>query len=355
MVSETSTALRTELERLAELTARVGGDALLTQGSTGNSSIKLDGVLWIKASGKWMADALDQDIQIPLDLAAIRSQCLQQNIDPATRYPEASLETAMHAVLPHRVVLHVHCVHTIAWAVRQDAADQLQCQLQGLRWQFIPYTASGLPLAKKIQSVVSRSPQTDIWILGNHGLVVGGADCQAVAAALAEVRERLGVAPRPSHPADYAALMELAEDSPWELPDDDEVHALATDATSQAILARGLLYPCQAIFSEATTPELFRPIPCPYPGDAWRRQYADRPFLMIEGRGVMVRRDMTAAELAMAGGLARVVQRIPASASLRYLSDVEIAETAGAVARSYRELANGRIGATSGQVMSSRA
>jgi rhamnose utilization protein RhaD (predicted bifunctional aldolase and dehydrogenase) len=47
-----------ELTRLRELSARIGSDPLLTQASTGNSSIKLEGVLWIKASGKWMADAI---------------------------------------------------------------------------------------------------------------------------------------------------------------------------------------------------------------------------------------------------------------------------------------------------------
>ena len=44
-----------ELQGLLDLTERVGNDPLLTQASTGNSSAKLDGILWIKASGKWMA------------------------------------------------------------------------------------------------------------------------------------------------------------------------------------------------------------------------------------------------------------------------------------------------------------
>ncbi len=47
-------SIRAELRPLLELTERVGSDPLLTQASTGNSSVKLDGILWIKASGKWM-------------------------------------------------------------------------------------------------------------------------------------------------------------------------------------------------------------------------------------------------------------------------------------------------------------
>src|SRR5271156_2457497 len=90
---------RAELLPLLELTQRVGCDPLLTQASSGNSSIKLDGVLWIKASGRWMADALRDDIFIPLDWVEVVTECLRQGMDPAERYTDASLETAMHAVL----------------------------------------------------------------------------------------------------------------------------------------------------------------------------------------------------------------------------------------------------------------
>jgi hypothetical protein len=70
-------------------------------------------------------------------------KCVKQNVDPTERYPSASIETAMHAVLAHRVVLHVHCVNTIAWAVRQDAPVQLEHVLHGMRWLWIPYVENG--------------------------------------------------------------------------------------------------------------------------------------------------------------------------------------------------------------------
>jgi rhamnose utilization protein RhaD (predicted bifunctional aldolase and dehydrogenase) len=113
MNTNMSATNQSELRRLRELSARIGGDPLLTQASTGNSSIKLEGVLWIKASGKWMADAVHEDIFIPLDLAEVR-KCLKQRGDPAELNARASIETAMHAVMPHRVVLHIHSVDAIA-------------------------------------------------------------------------------------------------------------------------------------------------------------------------------------------------------------------------------------------------
>jgi rhamnose utilization protein RhaD (predicted bifunctional aldolase and dehydrogenase) len=332
---------RTGLQQLRELTERVGSDPLLTQASTGNTSIKSDGVLWIKATGKWMTDALRDDIFIPLDLAVL-SKCLERGVNPTECYPNASLETAMHAVLPHPVVLHAHCVNTIAWAVRRDAPSQLQGRLQGLSWQWIPYVPSGLPLARAIDRARSARPDADVFVLGNHGLVIGGASVTAVARLLAEVSHRLCVAPRRAHPADYATLLEISTDSPWTLPDDDEVHALATDPASQAILAGGLLYPCQAIFCDSMTTELFRSIPPPGLRDDWQHRYRDRPFLIVDGHGVLVSRSMPPAELATISGLTQVVQRLSASAPLRYLTEPEVAAMAGQASYHYRELSNQR-------------
>src|SRR5438445_12987518 len=97
-----------------------------------------------------MANAIHEDILIPLDLAEVKER-VKHKVDPAERYTRASIETAMHAVLPHRVVLHVHCVNTIALAVRQDATVHLEHQLDGLLWHWLSYVPSGLPLAWAIE------------------------------------------------------------------------------------------------------------------------------------------------------------------------------------------------------------
>jgi rhamnose utilization protein RhaD (predicted bifunctional aldolase and dehydrogenase) len=324
-----------ELWPLLELSAKIGNDPLLTQASTGNASIKLNGLLWIKASGKWMADALSEDFLVPLDLDVVRD-CMRRNMDPTERYRKASVETAMHATLPHRVVLHVHCVNSIAWAVRQDAPHQLQQKLEGLRWQWIPYVASGLALAGAIERALSVSVDTDLLVLGNHGLVIGGADCRAVEDLLSEVRRRLTIPARHAHPADYAVLAEIADRWSWDLPDDDDVHALGTDPVSRMILSGGLLYPCQAIFSNASSAKVFRSVS----GDWEECDHRARPFSIIEERGVIFSRTMTRAERAMISGLAQVVQRIAADAPLRYLTEADVSEIANNLTHRYRELAN---------------
>jgi len=331
-----SATTRAELTRLRELSARIGSDPLLTQASTGNSSIKVEGVLWVKASGKWMADAIREDIFIPLDLADVRAR-VTRKVDPADRYYGASIETAMHAVLPHPVVLHVHCVNTIAWAVREDAPVQLQYQMEGLRWQWIPYVPSGLPLAQEIEKVLSAFPHTDVLILGNHGLVLGGDGCGVVEDLLSEVQRRLAISPRQTDSTDYAALAEIADCSSWDLPDDDEVHALATDPISRKILSGGLLYPSQSIVSPSSAPMLFRSVTCPDPKNQSESRYCSRPFLIIDGCGVVFSRTMSIAQRAMMSGLARVIKRISSSTLIRYLADEEVASSS-AIASRYCEL-----------------
>lgn len=324
MAQHLPVANRAEIQPLLEMTERVGGDPLLTQASTGNSSLKMSGVLWIKTSGKWMMDALRDDIFTAVDLAQVRD-CVRRGLDPAQVFAGASLETAMHASMPHRVVLHVHCVDTISWGVRGDGPKELDRRLSGLRWRWIPYVESGLPLAGEITRAISSLEQADVFVLGNHGLVLGGEDERAVENLLAEVRSRVRVRSRDAHPADYAALSEMSAGSEWELPEDDRLHALGTDSISQTFLAGGLLFPCQAIFTGARTPELFRSIPFPGPGDDWKSCYRKRPFLIFRDRGLLVKRNISPSELGMLSGLTEVVQRLCPPAPMRYLTEFDAA------------------------------
>jgi len=338
MIGEFMNRHMNELEELRELSARIGGDPLLTQASTGNTSIKLDDVLWIKASGRWLADARHEDILVPLDLREVK-QYMSRQVDPAEVYACASIETAMHAVLPHRVVLHVHSVNTIAWAVRADARVRLQRQLGGLRWQWVPYVPSGLPLARKIESALSACSGANVLVLGNHGLVIAGNSCEEVTQLLAEVERRLAIRPRPANTANCEALEQIAENSTWGLPEDHNIHALATDLASQTILSGGILFPCQSIFSNAISPEMFRAVPWPFSIDQYENLYRTRPFLMIQGRGVIVKKTMTSCQRAIMSGLAQVVQRINSSAPIHYLSDEEVEYSARTITSRYLEKA----------------
>lgn len=314
---------------LAELSARVGADPSLTQAASGNTSIKNGEVLWIKASGKWLARASRDEIFIPLDLAETRKR-IRLSQDPAGqpvlvsgKSLRTSVETAMHAVLPHPVVLHVHSVNTIAWAVRRDGPEGLAARLAGLRWQWIPYAASGLPLAREIEAALARAPRTNILVLANHGLTVCGNDCDEAEDLLHQVEERLAIDPRPTPPPDDRFLAHRVAGSAWRLPEDDCIHALATDPLSREIVSGGVLYPCQAIFLSSN----IRSIPRSAFADSVQTPCSDparEAFLIVEGTGVVVNERISDCAYATLAGLARVVRRLDRSAPIRHLDESEV-------------------------------
>src|SRR4051794_6248698 len=253
-----------ELARLRKLSACLGRNPLLVQASTGNTSVKVEGTLWMKASGKWFAHAEQDDFFVDLDVSEIQEGLRQRSTfqslydRPSSKLARGSIETTMHATLPFPVVVHVHSLNTLAWAVRADGEAQLATRLKGLSWQWLPYVPSGLPLALEIERVFSRHPGTNVFVLSNHGLVVCGDSCDSVQALLDEVERRLQIEPRPAPPPDISLLNELKRSGPWHLPESSRIHSLTTDASAQKILAGGFLYPCQAMFLPTTCP-------APYP------------------------------------------------------------------------------------------
>jgi len=317
-----------EVASLRELSARVGSDPLLVQASNGNASIKLDGILWIKASGKWLAHAMREDVLVPVELAEVR-ESIQNGAeiaphDSSKNELRPSIETAMHTVLRHRVVIHVHSINTIAWAIRLDGPEQLKERLGDLYWKWIPYTASGIPLAREIEKAAVGAQETDVFILGNHGLVICGPDCETAEKLLYEVERRLAITPRQFPKPNTAILGMIAQFSGWQFPDVDSLHALGTDPVSLKILKGGVLYPCQAIFLGQTMPLVPPALAVSKFMEHLNRKHRTPPFVAIESTGVMLNEKMTSAERATLVGLVQVTQRTEESARLRYLKCAEV-------------------------------
>ena len=243
------------LEELVEVSARVGRDLDLVQAGGGNTSIKENGTLWVKASGKWLVHAADDDMFLPVPMADIARQLAAED----EKFPEyktrtgaalrPSVETAVHAVMPQRVVIHVHSVRTIAWAARAKGDEGVAPLFEGVRWSWIPYTHPGIPLAIRIQRELEKRP--DVLILENHGLVVAGEDCAAAEDLLREVERRLDGPLRRAPAADLDRLQTLTQGAIWEIAEDSETHALAMSAKSCEIAQGGTLFPDQCVYLRA--------------------------------------------------------------------------------------------------------
>ena len=159
-----------ELFALRELSAALGADPLQTQGAGGNISIKRDGILWIKASGTWLADALAHDIMTPVRLDPLREAIAQRDPRAAAAVDfvdsdlnasglRPSIETSVHAAISSPVVVHIHCVNTIALAVRRDGETLMRERLRrqaDVVSAFVPYRKPGLPLALAVSERSTR-------------------------------------------------------------------------------------------------------------------------------------------------------------------------------------------------------
>lgn len=339
-----------EFEALKALSAWVGAEPALVQGAGGNTSVKQGGVLWIKASGTWLMNALRQDIMVPVAMEPLLA-ALDRN-DPAAEKAadfvlhddnpsglRPSIETTMHAVLPQRIVVHVHCVETIAVAVRADAEAMVSKRLAGLDWAFVPYARPGLPLSRAMLDRLK--PGTDVIVLGNHGLVVAADTVSEAAKLLAKVSGRMAGEPRDPPPADLSALEDLARDSEYGLPGEPAAHGTATDPVSCRIATGGSLYPDHVIFLGvgsvvAETGENADAV-------CARQVAAGRPApvsILFPGLGVLMRQGANAGAQAMARCLADVAARIPPNAPLRFFSDRENGELLNWDAEKYRQTLN---------------
>lgn len=315
-----------ELRDLRRMSARVGGNILLVQGAGGNSSLKQDDVLWVKASGTWLADAEARDIFVPVALGPARAALAGDDeripLAPGTTTTlRASIETSLHALMPHRIVLHVHSVNTIAWAARTDAREEFAGRLEGLNWRYLDYHHPGLPLARAVGTSIAQGGAVDVLILGNHGLVVGAATCDAAEALVAEVERRLALEIRSAPAADLDALKRLCAGSDYRLPEDLRCHGIATDRHNRTIATSGSLYPDHVVFLGPGLPILEGCKHLNVTGPRASNAGGLPPIaFVVPGAGSIIRKDASAGAEAMLTCLALVTSRLPLSAKVNYLS-----------------------------------
>jgi len=176
-------ALRVYTSRL------LGGDPKLVLHGGGNTSVKttmtdLAGentdVLCVKGSGWDMGDIE------PAGLPAVRLQPLLRMetfkslsdedminaqrtnlLDSAS--PNPSVETLLHAFLPHKFIDHTHSNAVLALSDQQNG-DALCREVFGDRMGYLPYIMPGFALAKKAAEVYRQNPGVDGLILLKHGI-----------------------------------------------------------------------------------------------------------------------------------------------------------------------------------------
>ena len=225
-------ALRVYTSRL------LGGEPRLVLHGGGNTSVKtlmkdlLDEeveALCVKGSG-WDMAAIE-----PAGLPAVRLAPLRKLrdrlalsdeemvrvhranlLDPGA--PNPSVETLLHAFLPHKYVDHTHSTAVLSLADQPDAAERC-ADLYRRRMGLVPYIMPGFLLAKKAAEVFEADPEVEGLVLLKHGIFTFGDTAQEAyermitAVSLAEGRlahRRKTVFPEAPLPAALAGAAEVA-------------------------------------------------------------------------------------------------------------------------------------------------
>jgi len=335
---------------LRALSARLGAEPLQVQGAGGNTSLKAGGAMWIKASGTWLAEAATRDIMVPVNaerlLAAVeRGDPDCENALDFVPHGETdsalrpSIETTLHAVIPAPVVIHTHCVATIATAMRADAAAVTAAQLGDMGAIHVPYVKPGLALA---QAILARlRADTRVVVLGNHGLIACGETCAEAEATLREASRRLEpvVAPQdgPAQDGPAPGLAVLLSPAHVAAPG-AAVNALARHPARLAIAQRGSWYPDHVIF---LGPAVAVAAPGETAAAASARVTADSGrapvLILLPGLGAAIRADASPGARALAQCLGDVMARADPAAPLVALTAAQEAELMDWDAEKYRQ------------------
>ncbi|HZN02786.1 MAG TPA: bifunctional rhamnulose-1-phosphate aldolase/short-chain dehydrogenase [Candidatus Polarisedimenticolia bacterium] len=143
---------------VAVLRVKGSGADLRTIGPGDFPGLRLDDLLLLQERA-----SMDDDAMV-----AWLMQCL---MEPQARRP--SIETLLHAFVPHPHVDHTHADAILALADQRDARRHVEAAF-GEQAVFIPYRRPGFLLSKEVGEAVRGAPRAHAAVLERHGLITWG-------------------------------------------------------------------------------------------------------------------------------------------------------------------------------------
>jgi rhamnose utilization protein RhaD (predicted bifunctional aldolase and dehydrogenase) len=186
----------TPIENLVYLSNLIGSDLSLVQPGGGNTSVKLDETdllgatvpaLAVKGSGTdlrtitasgfthlyldRLAVLRDRESMSDEEMMALMRVCI---LCP-DRDPVPSVETPLHALLPHRFIAHTHDVATLSLTDTPSAREHARSAF-GDTVEFLEYVRPGFPLAGRVAMMRRENQDTRAmgFVMEKHGLTVWG-------------------------------------------------------------------------------------------------------------------------------------------------------------------------------------
>ena len=164
--------------------ALIGKNKALTQGPGGNTSLKLGGLIWVKASGLNLADAEAIPIFCQIDKANPMVSLSDSNLRP-------SIEAYLHALIPYPVVYHVHSVGSISLAIRRKLTERQLLMLDASKLGYVGYWKPGEQLGTQIKRLIEENPGLQGALLKNHGIVLWGEELKILYETLLSIESEI--------------------------------------------------------------------------------------------------------------------------------------------------------------------
>ncbi len=186
--------MKKALKELIEISQFYGNNKDFTIASGGNTSVKNNEVMYVKASG-FQLGKIGEEGYVAMDrslLDKLKTKAYSENeksreaevvsdLLKSRVYPEhnqrPSVEASVHHAIKYKFVVHIHPTLVNAVTCAKDAQKSIE-ELYGNEAVFIPYITPGYILYKEIENqnekyFKAHGKYPQIFFLQNHGIFVG--------------------------------------------------------------------------------------------------------------------------------------------------------------------------------------
>ena len=330
--------IRRNLEKFC---AEISLDRKLVQAAGGNVSWKEDNTLWVKASGTWLADAEIKDIFIPVDLGSLRQSFTRKFFSVSPEVLDGyklkpSIETLLHAVMPQKIVVHLHPVEILPWLVAANHKQGFGNIVASIgQERLISYQKPGEQLAEEIYYRLLQEPKLSYLFLQNHGIVIGGETIGEIRKLLGTIISSYGVKEKHKrYVSNVPTQKQMPSHSIYSRIDDEEIQALVTDKNLyQRLHTSWALYPDHIIFLGAN-PVLFKSL-----DELSKYEMSTSkpsPVVFVENVGIFATKLLSKAKYEQLRCYFDVLVRLPEQCEVNNLSALDIRDLTNWDAEKYR-------------------
>ena len=205
--------MKSDLQQLVEISQFYGKDKRYVIAGGGNTSMKTDDRIWIKASGFALSDItedgfaiLDRDKLKKILRGAyaedpfLREREIKDDLAAAnfTKDRRPSVETSLHDLIQYKFVVHLHPTLVNGLMCGNEVAVHVS-KLFGEEALYIPYTDPGYILFKEVEKQLQKyrekaGKDPAIILLQNHGIFVSGETIAEIQTIYEEVLCQIGSA-----------------------------------------------------------------------------------------------------------------------------------------------------------------